>query len=340
MSNPVHSDLHVSRPLTNLTVAYMQDPAGFIADRMFPTIPVRKQSDKYWLYDRKDFRRDQFQQRAPGTESAGGGWKMSTTTYYATKWALHKDLTEEDYANADDEVQLEATTSQWLAEMGLIRREVEWASKFFTTGVWTGIDGASGDVVGQAASPNGNEVLQWDLSTSTPIEDVKLYAQNSQLLTGKRPNKLAMGRQVWTKLSDHPDLVDRVKYSGGVGNGNPAMVSRQAVAALMELDMIEVMDGIQDTSAESPDFETAMSAAFIGGKNALLCYAAPAPGLKIMTAGACFSWTGLLGAGATGMRVKRFLMEKNESVRVEGEMAFEQKIIASDAGVFFSSIVA
>lgn len=340
MSNPTPGDVHVNRPLTVLSVAYMQEAAGFVADRAFPNVPVQKQSDTYWQYDRKDFRRDQFRLRAPGTESAGGGWKMSTDPYFARQWSLHKDLTEQDIANADDVIQLEQTSSEWLAEQGLINREVQFVTKYMTTGVWSGIDGASGDMIGQTASPNGNEFLQWNDASSTPIEDVKAQADNIHKLCGKRPNRLVMGRQVWTKLSDHPDLVDRIKYSGGVGNATPAMVSRQAAAALMEIDEIMVMDGVYDTSEENPDFEASMSAAFIGGKNALLVYSAPRAGLKVMSGGITFSWVGLLGAGATGMRIKRIPMDHISSVRIEADMAYDRKILCPDAGVYFSAAVA
>ena len=44
MPNPTQSDLHVNVPLTNVSVAYMQDKAHFIADKVFPRVPVQKQS--------------------------------------------------------------------------------------------------------------------------------------------------------------------------------------------------------------------------------------------------------------------------------------------------------
>ena len=113
-----------------------------------------------------------------------------------------------------------------------------------------------------AASPSTNEVLQWNDASSTPIEDVRAYSDTIHGLTGKRPNKLTMGREVWTQLVDHPDLVDRIKYSGSVGNTVPAMVSRMAVASILELDEVLVADGIQNTAAENPSFETSMSLAF------------------------------------------------------------------------------
>lgn len=340
--DPTANAVHVNAPLTNISIAYMQEATNFVADRVFPNIPVRKQSDKYWKYDRSDFWRNQMQVRAPGTESSGSGWKMdANSTYFADVWALHKDIPDQVRANADDPLNLDSDASQWLTQQGLIAREVSWASAFFTTGVWTGITGAAADVTGVAASPSTNEVLQWSDANANPIADVKAYSDTVWLLTGMRPNTMVLGRQVWTKLSEHADLIDRIKYSGGVSPSSPAIVSLQATAALFELERILIMDGIYASSAENPSFETAMTTASIAGKKALLCYVPPAPGLMTPSAGYTFSWTGYLpGQGSYGQVVSSFRMGHLKSDRVEMEMAYDQKVTCTDCGVFFNSIVA
>jgi hypothetical protein len=316
----------------------MQDAAGFAADKIFPNIPSKNQGNLYYKYDRSDAWRDSFRKRAPGTESAGGGWKMTTDSFFCEKWSLHKLITEEDLANADEPINLDTDAAAYLGEQAMISREVNFAANFLATGSWTGIDHSVGDVQGTTASPNGNEVIQWDQSTSTPIENVKAYSDTIWLLTGKRPNTLAMGRQVWTKLSDHPDLVDRIKY--GQNNNSPAIVARQAAASLFELDSIQVMDGIQVTSAENPDFETSMTTASIAGKKALLVYAAARPGIREVSGGYTFSWTGLLGAGQQGLRVKRWWDNDDSAWKIEGDMAYTQKKTCPDCGVLFFELVA
>ena len=40
------SSVHIDQPLTNLTLAYVQSQENFIADKVFPTVGVAKQSDK------------------------------------------------------------------------------------------------------------------------------------------------------------------------------------------------------------------------------------------------------------------------------------------------------
>jgi hypothetical protein len=145
---------------------------------------------------------------------------------------------------------------------------------------------------------------------------------------------LVLGKAVYDILIDHPDIIDRVKY--GQTNGGPAVAGIESLMRLLELERIFVMKAIENTAAEG---QTA-SHDFIGGKAALLCYAAPSPGIMTPTAGYTFSWNGYLGAGAEGNRIKRFRIERLESDRVEIQMAFDLKLVAADLGYFFTSIIA
>jgi hypothetical protein len=332
MATPLPGDVHVNRPLTNILVGYMQNAAAFVADRVFPNVPVQKQSDRYFVYNRGDFYRDTMAKRAPGTESAGDGFKVDNTpSYFCDKWALHKDIDDDLRANADDPLNLDRDTTLFLAQKAMLNREASFVTNYFTTGVWTG---AGVDVSGVSASPAGNSVLQWNDSNSTPITDVKNYATTVQGATGYRPNKLVLGRQVWDQLSEHPDIVARIQYSSS--NTNPAIVSKQAVASLFEIDEVLVMEAVKNTAAEG----ATDSVSFIGGKSALLVYAAPNASIMQPSAGYTFSWTGLLGAGAMGGRTKTMRLDWLNSDRVEVEQAYAQKVVAADLGVFFSSVVA
>ncbi len=338
MANPVSSDVHVNVPLTNISIAFMQNPAGFVADRAFPTIPVVKQSDLYFAYSRADFNRDTMQRRAASTESAGAGWRVDNTpNYFCIPWALHKDIDDGIRANADSPLDMDRDATLFLSQQALINREVSWAAKYFTTGLWTG---AGVDVTGVAASPAGNTVLQWNDSNATPITDVKRFNDAIHLTSGYRANKLVLGRQVWSKLSEHGSITDRVKY--GASPGAPAIITKQAVAALMEIDEIMVMDAIKNTGNESSStvLNAGESNSFIGGKSALLVYAAPAPSIMQPSGGYTFSWTGYTGAGPLGQRISRFRIEQIRSDRVEIEQAYDMKQVSAEVGVFFTTIIA
>jgi hypothetical protein len=326
---PTPGDVHVNVPLTNISIAFMQSQQNFVASRIFPNVPVDKQSDRYYTYDRGEFNRDEAKERAPSTESEGGGYTVDNTpTYFARVYAFHKDIDDQMRANADAVINPDRDATQYVTMKALIRREKIFVTNFFAGGLW------SFDYDGVAAAPGANQVLQWNDANSNPIEDVRFAKTAILESTGFEPNKLVLGRKVYDKLVDHPDIIDRIKY--GQTAGDAAMANRQTLAKLFEVDTIEVMNAIENTAVEG----RAAVHSFIGGKKALLCYAAPTPGLMQPSAGYTFSWTGYMGAGAEGNRIRTFRMENLKSDRVEIEFAFDQKLISADLGFFWDSIVA
>lgn len=253
--------------------------------------------------------------------------------------AFHRDIPDQVRANADDPINLEAEASRFVTLKGLIKREVDWATAFFTPAdpgvIWTfDVDGATTGS-GAAFDPRdaaNNQKLFWSDDASTPIEDVRQGKRFVLEETGFTPNKMTLGRETFDTLIDHPDIVGRVDRGQTTG---PAMAMRDTLAALFELDEILVMDSIQNTGAKGQ----ANASAFIGGDNALLTYSPPSPGIMTPSAGYTFSWTGYTGATGNGTRIKRFRQEAIESDRIEIDMAYDQKLVAPDLGYFFGNMV-
>jgi len=328
MSQPTAGDVHVNRPLTNIAIAYFQDESNFIAGSVFPNIPVEKQSDAYWTIPRDSFNRDEMKIRAPGTESAGGGYEVDPdNTYYCHVRAYHHDIPDQVRANTDAPLNADSQAATLVTHKALINREKNFASKYFTTGVW------STNIAGVAAAPGASQVLRWSDAASTPIEDIRKYKREMMEKTGYEPNTLVLGQDVIDFLYDHPDIIDRLKY--GQTPGRPADVNTSDLAQLFKIPRILVGRGIVNNAKEG----AAESSSFIMKNGALLCYAAPNPGLMVPSAGYTFSWTGFLAAGEMGIRIKRFRMEHLESDRVEIQSAYDQKVVSADLGTFFSTIV-
>ena len=87
-TQPTAADLHVDTLLTMLSIAYMNEADAYIADKLFPIVPVRKQSNLIPEYRKGDFFRDVAQFREPGTESRGTGFRViKDKTYYAQNFA-------------------------------------------------------------------------------------------------------------------------------------------------------------------------------------------------------------------------------------------------------------
>jgi len=318
MPQPNVSDVHVDTALTNISVAYMQDANSFVAGRVFPTVPVDKQSDVYYTYTKGDFRRDEVKPRAPGTESAGGGFNVSTASYSAEIYAYHKDIPDPVRANTDPAIDPDEDASRYLTQLFLINREIKWTSDFFALSIW------DTDVVG------ATDFTQWDDAASDPEADIETGKAAILLATGYEPNTLTVGYQVHQALKRHPLVTERFKYT------SPDSITEQMLARFFEIDRYMVSKASYNTANEGA---AADANAFIAGKNALLTYVAPTPGLLTPSAGYTFAWRGLTGASNVGVAISSFRMQQLKSDRVEGEFAYDHKVVSTDLGYFYSAAV-
>lgn len=323
---PTKGQAHIDRALTNMSVAYMQDETAFIADKVFPKIPVTKQSDVYFVYNKGDFFRDEARVRAGASESVGGEYGVEASDpYYCRVHAFHKDVTEQDRANTDNPLDADNDATDFVTQKMLIRRETRWAEKYFRPGVW------SREVAGVASAPGAGETIQFDQVASDPILTVSNEAVLMASKTGFKPNTIVMTPAVFYALKNHEDILDRIKYT------EKGIVTSDLLASLFEVDNVYVSWAVVNTANQGAvdDID------FVMGKHMLLAYVNPRPAIKKPSAGYMFTWTGLLGAGAFGNRMVRLPMDMLGigTERIEGEIAFDAKVVAQDLGVFFTDIV-
>lgn len=321
MPQPTLNSVHVNAPLSNVSVAYLQKQTDFVASRVFPVIPSDKPSNVYYLYTKADWFRDEAAPRAPGTESAGSGYNVDNTPSFTCQtFAIHKDIPDQVRNNSDSVLKPDMEATLFVTQRLLLRQEIQWAADYFTTSVW---------------GTDKTVSFQWsDYGNSDPVGDVRTGIATVFKNTGFKPNKLTLGFEVFIKLIDHPDIVARV--GGGSTTGQPALVNEEMLARIFGLDEVIVCGAVKNTAAEG----ATAAYSFVQGKSALLTYSAPAPGLMTPSAGYTFYWTGVSGGIGTAIGVSKFRMEQLKSDRVEGEFSFVNKVIASDLGYFFSSVVA
>ena len=325
MPQPSINSVHVDAILTNISIAYLQNQDNFIADKVFPVIPVDKKSDKFFTYTKNDWFRDEAQRRAGGTESAGGGYGLSTDSYSADVFAFHKDVDDQTLYNADAPLNPLREATEFVTRRLALRKEIQWNTDFFAGSIW------GNDYDGVAGTPSTNEVKQWsDYAASDPIDDIEDAKAGILSTTGMEANTLVLGYDVFRTLKNHPDIVDRIKYT-----------SSQTVTADMLAAMFDVPRVIISKAVKATNNEGATAAySFTSGKKALLCHVAPTPGLLTPSAGYSFSWTGVSGGLGATIGTSQFRMESLKADRIEAEMAFDNKVIASDLGWFWDSVVA
>lgn len=331
MSQPTPGDVFVSTPLTNISYNYAADQSMGIADQMFPVVGTPLQGGIVWEWDLGYLLRNGMKVRAPNAESAGIGNKLNQKTFACVVEALHHDIPDQVRANEVSPISSDKQTTIQLTQQAWQRREITLKAKAFKTGVWTGFP----DGIGVAGAPGANQIKQWDQATSDPVGDIKALSTLMQLSTGIRPNSIAMGQQVWDKLTTNASILDRLKFFGTPGN--PTIVTQQAVAALFGLKQILISSVVQATSNEGA---ATLTTAFVVGKEFVLFYVPDAPGLDTPSAGYTLAWTGYLGATAYGARMKKFRMEQNAADRVEIEQAYDQNPMGPPLGGYYSSVVA
>ncbi len=325
---PSQNAVHVDAALTNFSIAYMQDQTNFVADVVFPNVPVDHKSDKYFVFSKDAFLRAGGKQVPYGQEAPRGGFALSTSSYdVGTPWRWAFDLTPDVLANADGGVNIDQAASNYVMSGLLIQREVQWAAAYFTTGVW------GTDVVG------GTGFTQWnDDANSDPITDISTARATILSNTGYLPNTLCVSFWVHEALKKHPLIIDRLKYVGGASKA----ITAEMLAAMFEVDRYVVAKAVQATSQEGETVSTAL----VLGKNALLCYSAPAPGLLAHSAGYNFVWSKLTGMNNLGVATFRYPMphlgvsSNSVTERIEGQYAYSLQVTGKDLGYFFSNAVA
>ncbi len=325
MPQPTSGDVHVDTLLTQVSTAYMQAPEKFVADRVFPILPVTFKSDKIAKYDKQPWMRDQAKPRALSTESAGSGYTVTTQDYSCDVYALHIDIDDQVRANSQVPFSPDRDATAWLSNALRLQREIKFMTEYFATGKW------GNEWAGVTSDAGTNEFIQWDQSTgSTPVQNVIEACTAVEKSTGLRPNVGVISREVFDQLKVHSDLRDYFKYT------TSESIDRAMMARLFELDEVVVASAAYDSAAEG----AAASMGFIAGKHMLLAYRTPTPALLTPSAGYIPVWTGYLGAGAFGNRIKKFRMEHLNSDRIEGELAYDMLACCTDAAIFLYGCIA
>ena len=190
-------DVHVNGLLTRISVGY--SPEGFIADAIFPTIFVDKQSDIIPFYDQSPWYRDEGSKlvRAPGTEVAKTGLTVdNTNTYFAVNHGIGGDIPWEIMDNQDNPYNMDRDMTRMLIGLMRLRRDRDFAVNQMGTGDW---------------GTDYTVSAKWsDYGSSSPITEMREMMRNIRRRIGKRGNSFVLGDLVWQRLQDHPELIQRL----------------------------------------------------------------------------------------------------------------------------------
>lgn len=326
MSQPDVGDVHIDGMLSRVSIGYSQDDGSFVADRVFPLVPVMKQSDKYRTYNRGDFFRDEGNRmlRAPGAPTVITGYGLSNNPYYADNYAIGAEIPVEMRANADADIKLDENATELVTSLQRIRRERAFAVDFMTTGKW-GTD-VTGDVTAG--------YTKWsDYGASNPLLNLRTGIRTVQTAIGSKPNKLVLGGIVWDTLVDHPDLIGRI--SGGATAGQAAIARPELLAQLLGIDEILIADSVYNSAAEG----AAVSMTRIIDDDALLLYTPRNPGLMQPSGGYTFFWQSAVLGPAAPQFIRSWEDDERRRTVIEAHSYWDQVLTETLAGFFFADIV-
>lgn len=331
MPQPSAAQLHVDRFLTNMAVAWAQDEADFVASRVFPPVPVLKESDLYAVYEKGTFyRKRQMRPRPLGGRPPQTGYEITEGTYRCVEWGLEHAIDDRERTNADEPLNPDIAGMLLLTEQGMIQREDLWTQAYFVTGQW------GTDWQGVSSGPTGNQFTQFDQSGSDPIQFLRARRNDIRGKTGYAPNKAVFGSLAWEAFINHPDVVERVKYTQAAAD--VARTEEQIAAALLKVNEVLIPYGVANSAAEGQ----ADNIGFIANPTSiLLVYAAPAPSIRAPSGGYTFAYTGLIPGvnNAWGGVIERGRDELAHTDILQIRASYDQRIVASDLGEFFQQVV-
>lgn len=299
--------VHIDRILTNISLAWPNN--GRVGDVLAPTVTVRKQSDLYRVFGREAWLPED-EYRAPGTATIRiPGLKVSTEPYFCREYALEIGVTDEERENADSPLSPDSDGTELVTDKLLLRRELRIKDAVTT---------ASNYEASLTVTLSGTS--QWsDYVNSTPIADIKAGKRAVHAQLFMEPNVAIFPYQVMSQLEDHPDFIERIKYS------RPGIITADLIASVVGLPRIIVPGLGYDTN--SPRGTASPVLDYLWGKDVVMAYVPPRAGLRQPALMYEFVWN--YGRGGA-QQVTRYREEKTKQDIIRVARRYDLKFIGVD----------
>jgi hypothetical protein len=263
-------NVHVDEVLTQISIGYPN--LGTVGDVLFPSVGVTKQSNKYYVFGREAWL-PEGDVRAPGTVANEiPGYALSTDSYYANEHSLQTPVTDEERTNADVPLEPDQDATELVTNKIILGREV--AVKTLAT---TAANYATGMTV---TLGSGARFDSTDYATSDPIGVIKTGIRAIHAKIFMEPNVAVIPYLVISWLEDHPDLIERIKYS------ERAVLNADIIASMFGLPRV-IVPGL-GLGAGNPG--QTMTVGYLWGDDIVLAWVPPRPGRKMPAYGYEFTW--------------------------------------------------
>ena len=322
-----------NRYLSNMSMAYFANPGDWVATRIFPICPVELSTSSYYTFLKGDLARDNVQRKPAYGKVNPAVMGHTDSTYKCTVDQIIVGIDQIgtlDYqrSKAPSSIDPRRSKVRFTAEQKNLHLDVQFAKRFFHEGVWENeLEGIA------SGTPGASQFLKFNDANFDPVHFFNTRRREIKLNGRREPNKLALGYDAYIALIEHPDILERVKYTGSTAN--PAIVTKQVLAQILQLQEIDVLESTYNVAA--PGQEDDMQ--FIcDSSGALLCYVTSAPAIDEPSAGYIFAWD-MLGNGSW-MATDQFEGEPGTHTEfIEGLMSTDMKKTADDLACFMKNCV-
>jgi len=318
--------------LTNLSLAYFQDPGVWVSKRMFPIVPVPLSTARFFEFDKGDLARNNVRRKPEFGHVAPAIFGKRDRMY---RCEVDQVITGIDQISSLDFQRINApgvidprrAKARFIGEQMNIHLDSVWAAKYFNPGSWGTVWS------GTNSTPGPNEFYFIDNDNCDPVRLFNVLGIIMLQSGLRKPNKICMGVNVFAAMQTNPTILERIKYQGS--EASPADVTANVLAQLFKVKEIVVAESvINHAPVGLPD-----DLEFICDPDSLLLtYTTDAPAIDEPSAGYTFAWD-MLGNGQY-MAVQQYLGEPATHTEfMEGLLCTDPQITSKDLGVFMQNAV-
>lgn len=315
---PTGRQVHLDTPMSNLLVAAFETQGDFVAQRIFPVVPVGKQSDKYYTVNKNAWLKQPKTARAPRTAANRIEFDISSDAYFADNYALAAEIPVEDMANADAALNLRRSNIAMISRGLLADFEIRTvAAVAANVSTISRVTGASA----------------WDAVSSA---DIQGQVQDAHLSifqnTGLRANTIVLDYQTYLYAKRNSALLSRFQYTAT----RPSLLNDDQIREAFMVDNVLIARSQKNNA--NIGVATA-SITSIWGPTALLCRVETgAPSLMTATYGLSFRWTDpALGAPMAVTSALEDAAGQRHIEILEGGYYQDEKVIASALGYLINT---
>jgi hypothetical protein len=234
--------------LTAVAVAYRN--RRLIADEVLPRVPVGKSEFKYFKYDLGEG--FTLPDTKVGRRSKPNEVEFSATeqTDSTVDYGLDDPIPMDDITNAPANYDPKGHAVEGITDLILLDREVRASNLVFDAANY----GANNKVTLAGTDQFSDFVNSDPIGTITDALDACLM----------RPNLMTIGRPVFSKLAQHPDIVKATQGN----SGDKGIATRQAIADLFDLEDVLVGEAFLNTAKKGQ----AVNMARVWGKHLALIF--------------------------------------------------------------------